>query len=563
MTFEFEPSRPVRPAAAAEVEAVRPATRPEVDPASTFPQSVASGGPTPTGVVLWTRVDPDAHEPGEPLFVEVAADESFADVRYEGVVDADVVTPAHDYTAKVDLDGELEADSRYYYRFTYDGVSSRTGRCRTLPAPGSSPDRVRFGVLTCQHYQNGYFGAYHHVAGEDVDFLVHLGDFIYETAGEQYRGLGRDAYPDRRIDLPSGHDVVWGLDDFRHLYRTYLSDRFLRAALERHTLIRCWDDHAIANNRYWDYGADAPRAPSHPRGDDPEFVRQLTADGIQAWWEFTPARVDYDPDADHLHDAFRLWRRFEFGDLVTLLATDERLFRTKPLCEQHSLLQWLPFCSASVDPERTMLGAEQREWFLDEVSDSRSVWTVWGNEVLTLPLHVGAGPLSVYPKQDAWDGYGAERERIMYEVAYGDVRNFVTLTGDMHSYLAGYQRLEYPDPIRQLFVDPRTDRSRRVGVELMTPAITSVNVAEAVGVDEGWLGEVTEPLLSAAVRALVPHVEFFDSHRWGYSIVEFTRDACTYRAYSVDKSVDAPDAERSLLTTLRVPEGRVEIETVE
>lgn len=167
---------------------------------------------------------------------------------------------------------------------------------------------------------------------------------------------------------------------------------------------------------------------------------------------------------------------------------------------------------------RRLARLEQREWLLDEVSDSRNVWTVWGNEVLTLSLRVGAGPLSVYPKQDAWDGYGAERERIMYEVAYGDVRNFVTLTGDMHSYLAGYQRLEYPDPIRQLFVDPPTDRSRRVGVELMTPAITSVNVAEAVGVDDGWLGDVTEPLLSAAVRALVPHVEFFDSHRWGYSI---------------------------------------------
>lgn len=561
MAIDCDLNPPVSPAAISEVDAVWPSRKTGVAPQTVFPQSIASGGPSPTGVILWTRIDPDAHETGEPLFVEVSEDESFTDVRYEGVVDPDALTSDHDYTVKVDLDGELEAHHQYYYRFIYTGVTSRIGRCRTLPEPNSAPDSIRFAVLTCQHYQNGYYGAYHHIAEENVDFLVHLGDYIYETAANQYRGIGSDDYPDRQIELPSGHTIAWGLEDFRQLYRTYGSDQFLQAALERHTIIHGWDDHAIANNLYWDYEADAPKAPNHPKGDDPAFMRQYTADGIQAWWEYTPARITYDPDADHLHDMFQLWRRFRFGNLVTLVMTDERLFRTAPLCVQHPILQWLPFCSVSNDPERTMLGTEQLEWFLDEVRDSQSLWTVWGNEVLTLPLRIGVGPLSVYPKQDAWDGYGSERERIMYEVKYGEVQNFVTLTGDMHTSLAGYQRLEYPDPIQQWATDARTKRSRRVGVELMTPAITSVNIAEAVGVENGLLADVTEPLLSGAVKALVPHIEFFNSHEWGYSVVEFTPEECTYRAYSVDKSINSAEAEKSLLTSLRIPDGRVDIQT--
>jgi alkaline phosphatase D len=130
----------------------------------------------------------------------------------------------------------------------------------------------------------------------------------------------------------------------------------------------------------------------------------------------------------------------------------------------------------------------------------------------------------------------------------------------MHSYLAGYQRREYPSVLGSAIAGRRTDRRDRVGVELMTPAVTSVNIAEAVGVEDGWLAAATEPLLSGAVETLFPHVEFFNSHEWGYSIVDFTREACTYRAYSVDKSVDSAEAERSLLVTLRIPDGRVAIE---
>jgi alkaline phosphatase D len=153
------------------------------DPDGTFPQSVASGGPTPEGVILWTRLASDAFDPDEPLGVQVARDEAMTDLVYEGVATSAERIRAHDYTVKVDLDGYLDPDSTYHYRFVHRGVASRTGRCRTLPRADASLDSVRFAVLTCQNYLNGYFPALHHVAAEEVDFLVHVGDFMWSKRG--------------------------------------------------------------------------------------------------------------------------------------------------------------------------------------------------------------------------------------------------------------------------------------------------------------------------------------------------------------------------------------------
>jgi len=540
MTFSIELRPPVRPSAVPSVETVD--VDPSADADATFPQSVASGGPTPTGVVLWTRVAPDAHDAGTPLALTVADDPAFESIVERVEIPAVEVDARHDHTVRVDLDGSLDPDSRYYYQFVYDGVASRVGRCRTLPVPDASPERVRFAVVSCQHYQNGYFGAFHHVAAADVDFVLHLGDYIYEAGDDHFRAPGAPLYPGRDLSLPSGHGLAWTLPDFRELYRTYHADRFLQAAHERHTFVRTWDDHTVANNRYWDYEADAPAAPDHPRGDDHAFVRRLTADGIQAWWEFTPSRVEYDPDAAHLHDAFRLYRELQFGDLVTLLLTDERLYRCSPPCSDGSTTGLSPGCPERRDSDRTMLGDAQLEWFLDAVGSADSRWTAWANEVLSMPFRVGVGPASLTPNLDAWDGYPVERERVFE--ALGAAENAVTLTGDMHTALAGRQHAEDGTP---------------VGVEFMTPAVTSVNLAEAASVDRGLLRRLTRPLLSGAVRAMNPHLSFFDSHDWGYSVATFTREDCTFTTYAVDKTVDADDADRRRLARFRVPAGSTEL----
>jgi alkaline phosphatase D len=528
---------------------------PDADPDATFPQSVASGGPTPNGVLLWTRVAPAAFDPDEPLGVRVARDRDFDDVVYEGAVTDAEQLRAHDYTIKIDLEGRLEPDREYHYRFCYRGTASRIGRCRTLPAPDAAPESVRFAVLACQNYCNGYYPAFHYVAREDVDFLVHVGDFIYESEEGHFKGLGSYDYPGREKELPSGNGRVWGLEDYRYLYRTYRSDRFLREALEAHTLIAGWDDHEMVNDLYWDRRTDAP-AGDHPRGDDPEFMTDLVADAMHAWWEYMPARVHYDPRGDGLQDRFQLWREFEFGDLVTLAMTDERLFRDPP---REAIPTPDNVGPHREPPGRTMLGDDQREWLLDAITGSDATWTVWADEVLTVPLRVGSGPLSLYPVQGGWDGYTRERLRITEAVAAADVDNFVTLTGDMHSYVAAYTQSSYPGRVTG---GEGVSQGERIGVEFMTPAVTSLNVAEALHLTRGWRRRLTEPLLSWLVPAMNPHIEFFDGHHWGYSVVEFARDACTYVGYAVDKTTNGPDADRSVVAAYRVPEGEVALEDV-
>ena len=532
------------------------AVDPEADPDATFPQSVASGGPTPTGVILWTRVGPDHFDPDVPLGVQVTRDADFEDIVYDGVVTDGESVAAHDHTVKIDLDGHLASDTEYRYRFVYDGTASRVGTCRTLPQPDASPDSVSFAVLACQNFLNGYYPALGYVADEDVDFIIHVGDFIYESDAGDFKGFGSYEYDGRELSFPSGRKRVWGLDDYCYFYRQYRSDRLLQRALEEHTLIAGWDDHEMVNDVYWDSRTDAP-AGDHPKSDDPEFMRELIADAMHAsWWEHMPARVEYDPNSDCLQDRFRLWRSFAFGDLVDLAMTDERLFRDPPREVIPTVDEVGPHREP---PGRTMLGAEQREWLLDTLTSSTATWTVWADEVLTVPFRLGPGPLSVYPVQGGWDGYTRERQQISERLAEAEVDNFVTLTGDMHCYIAAYKRSAYPGRVSG---GAGVATGERLGVEFMTPATTSLNVAEALHLTRGWRKQLTEPLLSWLIPAMNPHIEFFDSHNWGYSTVEFTRNSCTYVGYAVDKTVNTADADREVVIAYRVPEGHVTLENV-
>ena len=521
--------------------------------ASVFPHSVASGGPTPTGVLLWTRIAPDAHSEGANLGVEVTRDEQFENAVYRGTVPARAVGPERDYTATVDVDGELKPDSRYCYRFVYDGAASRVGRCRTLPRPGASPDSLRLAVVSCNNYLQGYFGAFGRVAEEDVDLLVHLGDFIYETGGE---GIG-----DRSLALPSGREKAHGLRDFRYLYRQYRGDELLRRALRNHTLIHTWDDHEIVGDRWWDDDADAPKTKKHPRGDDPEFMRQLYADGIRAYTEYVPVRARYDPSGEQLapdaiRENFRLYRSFQFGDLAELFVTDERLYRSEPPGADDETVA-VPVETAVENSGRTMLGGDQRSWLTSGMADSDARWKLWANEVLAAAFRfLEEGQITV--NADAWDGYATERERVLSRFADDDVSNLVALTGDMHSYLASYLTTDFAltaDGDDDGQSGGNGDRGERVGVEFMAPAVSSDNL-----VASGQLPETGTDALVAALRAENPHVQWFDSSHWGYAVVDVTREELTYSAYAVDRTVDAADAPKELLRRYRVPAGSVEME---
>jgi alkaline phosphatase D len=172
--------------------------------------------------------------------------------------------------------------------------------------------------------------------------------------------------------------------------------------------------------------------------------------------------------------------------------------------------------------------------------------------VLTVPFRLGAGPASLFPVQGGWDGYTRERERVTRALAADPPRNLVTLTGDMHAFLAGYKQTSY-----EVFGDPAGER---LGVEFMAPPTTSLNVAEALGLSRGLRARLTEPVLTGLVDLMNPHLEYVNAHRWGYAVVEFTRESCTYLGYAVDKEREAP--ERELLVAFEVPDGDVELREV-
>ncbi|WP_276258394.1 alkaline phosphatase D family protein [Haloglomus litoreum] len=549
-----------------------------------FPQSVASGGPTPSGAIVWTRVAPTAvrFSDADTLYLEVTAapDRRTANAAADFTGATTYTLPAadldasQDHTVNVDLDGRLDPDTFYFYRFVFDGATSPVGRLRTMPAPDASVDDVRLAVSSCNNYLHGYYGAFGHIAKERADYHVSLGDFLYE-----YAGAGQQ--PGRDIQLPSGKSVVHTLADYRHLHRTYRSDDNLRAAMERHTLIHTWDDHEIINNRWWVGDAETgfPDTRSHPFGGDPGQMRQLYARGIKAMLEYLPLRVEYDDpqaaggsgEGNTARQYFRLYRSFKFGDLAELFMTDERLYRSPPPKDDDDPTAAGGRDLAPPSPERnqadldrTMLGTEQYRWFLDGgtnpgpmpdtdgVTGTDATWKLHGNEVLCAALKVAnAGVDSLYLNYDAWDGYEAERNLLMARLARDEVDNYVTLTGDMHSYVAGYLKQDYKDPQQSEYVG-----GSRVGIEFMTPGITSNNLASAGGLP----ANATEDAIDEAVRTQNPHIEWFNSSRWGYTTVHISDRSLTYTAYDVDRTVDSGDAPKQLLRSYRVPEGRYELQ---
>ena len=304
--------------------------------------------------------------------------------------------------------------------------------------------------------------------------------------------------------------------------------------------------------------------------DEPEALTDLFVDAIRAWWEYNPARVRYDPDAETLLDQFHLWRSVRFGDLLELPVTDERLFRSMPPGgDDAGRRQWgtPPNAPERDDGDRTMLGFEQREWFLDTLTGTDATWKAWTNEVAVSPLVMAMSDDDQFARNyDAWDGYEHERNEILGRLAHADVENFVAFTGDWHTYMVSYLLNDYESTLDRTPIPPRDER---VGVEFMTPALTSdAWVSDFWGVegatdDESASPDLTNGTMTETVLEENPHIEFFNGKYNGYSVAEFTPEDCTWTTYAVDDTVNDPDAERVVLRKYRVPEGSVELEELE
>ena len=438
-----------------------------------FRHGVASGDPLRDRVIIWTRVTPTADATpgsgkGAPVTVrwEVAADRAFTAILRAGTVST---SAASDHTVKVDVTG-LSPAVDHWYRFSALGATSPVGRTRTAPAPGAALDSIRLGVLTCSELEFGYFGAYRHLAArDDVDAVLHLGDYIYEF------GIGYGAPPAAtptpgpaigRGHLPP-HECVT-LADYRTRYGQYRTDADLQLLHAAHPMIAMYDDHEVANDT-WKDGA------ANHQPEEGSFTTRAAA-GRQAWREWLPVRqVSSDPELVH--------RSFRFGDLVELWMLDERRYRDKQ--PQNLVLGYGSIDPASEDPARTMLGTVQRDWLLGGVRGSSAAWKALGNPVQMAPIVVGPALLAALTATfgpvpppglplppplyvDAWDGYAAERRTLLNAVALSKA-DVVVLTGDYHeSFVA-----DLPTAPASYVLDGNS-----AAVEFIVPPVTAPGLAE-------------------------------------------------------------------------------------
>ena len=427
-----------------------------------FLHGVASGDPLEDRVVLWTRITAEATTAPIAVRWDVATDPAFKAIVRQGQATA---TPARDYTVKVDVTG-LKPATDYFYRFRYvkngkpfgKGVGGRT---RTLPK-GQVRDVV-LAVASCSLYPNGYFNAYDAIAKlPRVDAVLHLGDYIYEygAAPDDY-GM---ASPTARTRVPDPPRELLSLADYRRRHALYKTDPALQAAHARAPWIVVWDDHETADNS-WIGGAE-----NHQPATEGDWAKRKAA-GIKAYYEWMPIR---EPAPGTLPEAS--WRRFQFGDVVTLLMTETRLTaRTHQLDYAHDLPvkdgkpDFAVFAAKLADPDRRMMGQGQEQWLAREVDASMKggvAWQVLGNQVVMarvvppdlkatmgeaayaallakLPDYVakpveqsrGLSQAGAPGNLDAWDGYPADRARV-HDIFKAYKARPIVLSGDSHAFWA-------------------------------------------------------------------------------------------------------------------------------
>ena len=547
-----------------------------------FPQSVASGDPAPDGIVLWTRLAPQPRSTKQAGFrvgFEIATDASFRQVVLRGAVNTDGVAPSdgvarsdggRNFIVKTQIQSNLmQPFTTYYYRFVYNLVPSPVGRFKTMPLPGdTSLQSIKFAYVSCQDYTNGFYNAYAALKDEDIDFVVHLGDYIYETTADaSFQGSQKRPIP--AASLPSAQGRATGraqtVADYRFLYETYKSDLNLQAVHERFAFINIWDDHEFANDCYQVFDTDSNMLPR----ERPERREA----GTQVWTEFTPTGVRYQPEKLPL-DEITIYRSFVFGDLMELVMTDERLYRDPHPCGESTKDKYVTQgCDKRTDPTRSMLGPTQRTWFLDRIKNSKAQWKIWGNEVTVMQNKVASSMFpgepgsvgstlpsqNVFTNLDQWDGWPAERNTILNTVRNFAVQNFVTITGDIHSFIAGYLKLD--------FDSPTSPDNPHIGTEFVCGSITSSNLIElAAGSVSSPIGPeiLLPPQLGKAIGGSMavtnPHTVYFNSETHGYNIFEVSRTSLLCTMVGVDTiQRDTPMPNKTILKKFRVQSGLVEI----
>jgi alkaline phosphatase D len=473
-----------------------------------FDLGVASGFPRPQGIELWTRVG-DLKRTSK-LKVVVATDRKFANVVDEKVVTA---REERDFTARTFVNG-LKPDRHYFYRFVTDDSKSPVGRFKTAP-PLNSRKPIRIAFYSCQHYEAGFYNAQRAIANEkDLDLVLCLGDYIYEYSDG--KGVRRDT-------SGNNHDGdTQLLSEYWSKYRLYKSDRDLQAMHAAHPFLSVWDDHEVEDNYADGQPSSNQQDPSKTQlRDYPRRVpfAQREANGYRAFFNFMP-RARFKGDRRRVYEEYRL------GKLVDLLLTDERQYRDRQPCNDAQLAG-----CADADSPRTMLGAKQLDWFLQNLQGSRATWKLWGTELMVMATRIAAG---VPAQVDAWDGYAYERKRILDFILDNNIQNVVAITGDIHTFFAG-----------TAYTTGDQATGRAALPEFVGGSATSTGLPESTGLS---------PETLAFLATVNPHIAFYDFSKRGYGVIEIGPSETTCEL----KAVDAKTPGASTPTTIakfRVPLG--------
>lgn len=479
---------------------------------STYPFTlgVASGSPLPDGVVLWTRLAPDPAlgdgVPSLPLHLnwEIAHDEHFRRIARRGTT---IAEPGFAHSAHVEVSG-LEPARWYWYRFMAGDAVSPTGRTRTAPAAGAPAERLRFAFASCQQYEQGFYAAHRHLSEEDLDLVVFLGDYIYESS------WGRNHV--RKHQGPEPRT----LEQYRSRYARYKSDPDLQRCHASFPWIVTWDDHEVDNDYANDRSEDL----------DPNFLARRTA-AYQAYYEHMPLRRSALPDGRHM----RLYGNHGFGDLVQFHVLDDRQYRDHQPCARSGRggSNVVEDCAARLAPGSSMLGAAQEAWLHHGLAASKARWNILAQQTLMAQVDRKRGPGRQF-WTDGWDGYPAARTRLLEAIAERKPSNPVVIGGDVHAYWVCDLKTDFDDP-----------RQPVVATEFVGTSISSQGPSQA-RVD--------------AQRADQPHVRFAHGEKRGYVTMEITPQRCLARLRTIgnEKEHDTPI---STLASFVVENGRPGAET--
>jgi alkaline phosphatase D len=477
-------------------------------PRDPFGLGVASGAPTAHSVVLWTRLM--AGDLYERLGGTVAVLWSIAeDERFEKIVRSGeaMAEPQWGHSVHVEVDG-LRPNRPYWYRFTVQGQgsgkASPVGRTRTAPAADEQVPALRFSFASCQQYEQGYYSALRHMAGEELNAVLFLGDYIYEAS------WGRDLVRHHGAGRPTT------LGEFRNRYALYKSDADLQAAHAAHPWIVTWDDHEVVN----DYANDIS-----PTDLAPEPFLKIRAAAYQAYWEHMPLPNSMQPKGP----SARLYERYRFGDLAEVFVIDDRQYRAHNACHAELIRsRVITDCAERLDPSRTMLGAEQEAWFEGGMKRASSRWNLIAQQTLMAELDEGRdGKHSFWA--DGWDGYPMARQRLLDAVAASPVKDTLVVGGDVHSFWATDLKRDFTQPTASV-----------VATEFVGGSLTS----------DAFPMEIIQPWLPNN-----PHMRYVKSGVFGYGVAQLERKAATVSFRTV-RSVKEQNSPISTLARFAVEAGK-------